>query len=226
MVVFLITNNVAKWRNSEVDKMKRIAHNFIDLTNMTFGRLRVLKRLENDFRGQVKWLCKCECGNQIITTTSHLKSGHTKSCGCYMRDKNSANCIEKNTTHNLTSHPLYYRWISLKTRCYKPSNQYVKECYQDRGIDVCDEWLGKDGFINFYNWSIKNGWTDERLPNGRHKLTLDRIDNDKGYSPENCRWATYHQQTHNRRKVRPMYSVNIKNLIKQKIHYGENANEN
>lgn len=94
---------------------------------------------------------------------------------------------------SIKSNPLYSRWKAMKQRCYNPKHTYYKN-YGARGISVCDEW--KDNFLNFYNWAISTGY--------REGLTVDRIDNDKGYSPENCRWATKKEQGRNLRTNRPI----------------------
>lgn len=105
----------------------------------------------------------------------------------------------KNNAH--LSHTRLYRvWYTMKERCYNPKATNY-DLYGKQGITICDEWLGKNGFINFYNWSMSNGYK-ELFKNGRNIFTLDRIDGNKGYSPENCRWTTYRQQNCNHRLLR------------------------
>lgn len=156
----------------------------IDLTGQRFGRLVVVERVGTDGRYPT-WLCKCDCGNTIITRGTHLRRGDTQSCGCLHRET----FIHK--THGGKCSRLYSIWRGMKTRCYnKNFAQYHN--YGGRGITICAEWL--HDFETFYDWAISHGYRDD--------LTIDRIDNDKGYSPENCRWVTIKAQQKNRRNNR------------------------
>lgn len=164
-----------------------MAYAFRNLTGMRFGKLLVLNKTELRRNGKILWECQCDCGNTCLVRSCHLISGHTKSCGCYSSEKTT----QMNTTHNGTHSRFYSIWSSMKTRCNNP-NSKAFDYYGGRGITVCPEW--QYSFESFRNWAIMNGYSD--------KLTLDRINGDKGYAPENCRWATWHQQRMNQNRSR------------------------
>ena len=152
---------------------------FIDLTGQKFGKLTVIKRVENDKFKNVMWLCRCECGN--IKKIRGFQVKKSKSCGCLTRFK---------TKHALTNHPIFNLWHSMKDRCYGDDPQH-KKYYKDRGIIVCDDW--RDDFKAFYDWAITNGW--------EKGLQIDRIDNDGNYEPNNCRFVTPRQNALNKRRL-------------------------
>lgn len=181
-----LTKSCGCLHNEEFGKSR-----FIDLTSKRFGKLVALKRAEN--RGkETFWLCQCDCGNTKEINASRLKSGKTKSCGCYKSEyeRKIVNHTAFNKTHGMSDTRLYRIYNKMKLRCYSKTNHAYKD-YGGRGITICQEWL--DDFMNFYNWAMKNGYEDN--------LSIDRIDNDKGYDPENCRWVSKKVQANNTRST-------------------------
>lgn len=165
-----------------------------DLTGKKFGRLTVVRRLkpEEVTTNQYNWLCKCECGNEIHASANKLKTGHTRSCGCL---KSEFSIGDATRTHGKRNTKLYGVYAGIKQRCYD-SNREGYEYYGGRGIKMCDEWLGADGFENFYQWAMAAGYDENKTQKDQ---SIDRIDVDGDYEPSNCRFVDAYTQVHNRR---------------------------
>lgn len=149
-----------------------------DITGLEFGNLTAIKPCGFNKHRNVLWLCKCKCGKLHIASAGDIISGNTKSCGC----------LKNRPKHGQAGSRLYRIWQYMKQRCNNPKHE-AYHTYGGRGIKVCKEW--EHDFAAFREWADAHGYADN--------LEIDRIDNSKGYSPDNCRWITHKNNCNNRR---------------------------
>lgn len=152
-----------------------------DLTGQKFGRLTVIERAENK-GSQTYWRCKCECGKEVIVNAYCLTHNHTKSCGCFRNDFAA--------THKMYQTKIYKTWENINSRCNNPNFPEYRN-YGERGIEICGEWV--DNFQAFYDYVSKLEHFGEK------GYSLDRIDNNGNYEPDNVRWADVKTQARNKR---------------------------
>ncbi|MBU3186544.1 hypothetical protein [Clostridium estertheticum] len=164
-----------------------------DLSGKYFGRWKVLEETEKQGEHRA-WICECQCSNKTVRSVLgiNLKSGKTKSCGCLNK--------EITTTHGKSGDRLYTIYNGMKARCNNKLNRDYHN-YGARGIKVYSEWL--ENFMNFYNWAINNGYQEN--------LTIERIDVNGGYNPDNCTWITIQDQQLNKRKT---FEIEYKGVAK------------
>jgi len=174
--------------NQEMGKAQEgmIARKLIDLTGQRFGKWLVLRRAANNKTDHPRWRCRCDCGREVIVIGASLRNGKSKGC-------HSCQAKGKNVKHGRTGFRLYHVWQTMIQRCENPNNQEYKN-YGGRGISICFEWHDA---ATFFKWAMANGYGED--------LTIDRINNDGNYEPNNCRFiieAAQHRNTRRNRLVR------------------------
>lgn len=180
------------------ERQKRMLACKEDLTNLKQGRLEVLG-FAYIWKHCVYYKCKCDCGKECYISRNSLTSAHTQSCGCLIKEVLTKQAKSQTKHQEPYWYDLKSVWNDVIRRCHNPKSHLDdKKRYQDKGVKVCDEW--RNNFMAFYEWSIKNGYTNEKLPSGINKLSLDRIDNNKGYEPNNCRWTDWKTQRRNQER--------------------------
>lgn len=167
----------------------------LELSNKRFGRLVVVDRSHKGKRGEIFWLCQCDCGNTKTVRANQLTRGITKSCGCLHR--------EAVTHHGMTGLPTFKSWESMKQRCLNP-NAPDYAAYGGRGIQVCERW------VNSFDTFLAD------IGNRPAGTTLDRIDPNGNYEPSNCRWADHKTQNSNKR-ITKRYAFNGKEMTTAEI---------
>lgn len=157
----------------------------IDMTGERCGRLIVLGFHGISKERRAEWDCVCDCGNFVVVQGKYLRNGDTLSCGCYNRDR-IAKIGKEHKTHGMTGTRLYNIWSSMRKRCLSETHESYPR-YGGRGIKICEEW---GSFEKFLKWALENGYSENK--------SIDRINNDDGYYPENCRWTDMKTQSRNR----------------------------
>lgn len=176
-------------------------YNNFELLNKKFGKLIITEIV--DYR---TIRCRCDCGNEKVFRKYNVLTGNSKNCGC----EHYKSLLDRNFKHGKSRSRIYSTYLGMKGRCYNP-NEYAYEWYGNKGIKLCDEWLGENGFMNFYNWAILNGYNDS--------LSIERIDINKNYCPENCKWIPLSEQLLNTSKTIKIESngniISVKELSKK-----------
>ncbi|MEE0060461.1 MAG: hypothetical protein UE295_06515 [Acutalibacteraceae bacterium] len=184
-----------------------------DYSGIKFGKLTAIcfSHIRNN---KTYWKFRCECGKEKTARIDSVKEGKIKNCGC---DKK----IYKK--HGMTNTRLVKILYSMRERCNNPNCRCYRY-YGGKGINICEEWLGKNGAENFIKWALENGYSNN--------LTIDRKDNDKGYSPDNCRWVDRTVQSANRKNnlgidifQGRIYRLRVKNKGKTMTKYSHNKDE-
>lgn len=190
---------------------------FKDLTGERFGALCVIKRVENNKHNQIVWLCKCDCGNKITISGMHLNRGGSKSCGC-LRGKNIS---KAKTIHGMTGTKIHKIWIKMQERCLdRNNNRYDR--YGGRGIKICDRWMN---FINFKE-DMYDSFLEHAKIYGEKDTSIERIDIDKDYCIDNCKWITLAEQAGNTSKNRWFEAVSPNGDIFKSKNQTEFARKN
>lgn len=162
----------------------------VDLTGQRFGKLIVIRRAGSNKFGKARWECVCDCGKTHFAVTQTLREGGVTSCGCE-HIASAKRTGHKNRVHGQSPHGLYVTWRDMLSRCQNPKHKSYHN-YGGRGVNICSEWA--TSFERFAEWAISAGW--------KEGLTIDRIEVNGNYTPDNCKWSTRKEQAQNRRTCR------------------------
>lgn len=195
--VIINSSRLINGKKTSCGCIKENQRKFEDLTGKKFNHLQVLayshSKKQPDGRNVYFWKCLCDCGNIAYISSSHLKTGHTTSCGCVL-EKHRKNLGKNSYKTGLSKTRIWRIYCNMINRCRNEKISMYKH-YGERGITFCEEWEPhKNGFENFCNWSFKNGYSEN--------LTLDRIDVNGNYEPSNCRWVDMYVQANNKRATK------------------------
>lgn len=196
--------------------------NYSDLVGQRFGRLTVIRYLDESERTAkgYNWWCRCDCGNEIKANATKLKTGLQQSCGC-LKEEMKPRLGEMSRKYQNSNKRLYSVYRGMISRCYDTKHREYKN-YGGRGITICDEWSGELGYDAFAQWALSSGYNDKAEYG---ECTIDRIDVDKGYEPGNCRWITNKEQQNNRRdNVRIEYNGESRTITEWAEMLGVSAN--
>lgn len=182
---------------------------FIDITGEKYGRLTAIRKdSQGSRKAKGKWLFKCDCGNELLCTANRVRSGNTKSCGCLKSEvlsdlgKESIKSLhQQQVTHGMTGSRICRILKNMKTRCYNTKTECFKY-YGGKGITICDEWLNNSQ--KFIDWALSHKYND--------KLTIERKNSNKGYSPDNCEFITQSEQARRSLIVRMQNKRNACNV--------------
>lgn len=175
-----------------------------DLAGAIYGRLTIIRVSGSNKHGAKKVLCMCSCGKEKEVMLNSLRIGTTKSCGCLRKEL----LVKNSTKHSLCKHRLYHIFNNMKDRCYNENEKSYKN-YGGRGIVICDEWLSD--FQKFFDWSIANGYSSG--------LQIDRVNNNLGYCPDNCRYTTGSINSQNTRLIRKSNKTGYRGVCFSKNTY-------
>ena len=195
--VFRTSAHLRQNYNSTCGKCNKI--NDEDYINKTYGYWTIISSAKSKSRKK-SFLCRCKCGNERVVNLDTLLLGKSQSCGCFHREMMK----NKLTTHGQTGNRIMTIYFDIKNRCYCENNNRFKD-YGARGIKMCEEW--KNNSSLFVEWAFANGYSDE--------LSIDRIDVDGNYCPENCRWITIKEQSQNKRNSIKFTFFGITKNLKQ-----------